>query len=80
MPNCFFCKSDFQYDLQIYDGFSVKGYDLTACRRCYEANWDGWNPQHEEKLLEHLRGRNISIPQRNAKGWFPREILEHTSL
>ena len=58
---------------QIYDGEYIQRYDLYMCSPCHTGNWDGWNPGYEHKLVEHLQAKGLPIPERNARGWFPRD-------
>lgn len=56
----------------IYDGKRIAKYKLDVCKTCYEANWDGWAPEFESKLLAHLESNGIPIPKRNENGLYPR--------
>jgi hypothetical protein len=56
----------------IYEGKHIAIYELDVCKSCYDSNWDGWAPHHEEKLIGHLQAKGIPIPDRNDKGWYPR--------
>jgi len=73
MMQCPLCDKSYQYGHQIYEGYYCKLYDIRVCGICWEYNWDGWNPRHEEKLIEILKNKGLPIPERNNKGWFPRE-------
>ncbi len=69
---CQMCSSSYQMGRHIYDGKHIARYNLDVCKTCYDGNWDGWAPHYEEKLLAHLKEQNISVPERNEKGWYPR--------
>lgn len=73
MIMCGICGNGFQMGPNQYDGKWIPRYQLSVCRSCYEGNWDGWGPVAEEKLLPHLREKGIEIPERNSKGWIPRD-------
>lgn len=68
---CSSCQRDFCFSEGRYDGHHIGYYDLDVCSGCYRANWDGWGPSMERKLLRHLEERGIAAPQRNDKGWLP---------
>lgn len=70
---CQMCGSEFQMGRGIYNGKHISRYDLDVCKTCYESNWDGWAPQFEPKLLAHIKEKGIAVPQRNEKGWLPRD-------
>ena len=46
-----------------------------VCELCWDANWDGWAPHIEHKLIQHLESSGIPIPSRNSNSRFPREYL-----
>jgi hypothetical protein len=71
--NCDLCKREYQMGPHRYDGKRVPRYDITVCLVCYNSNWDGWNPRYEEFLLSNLTQKGLPIPEKNAKGWFPRD-------
>jgi hypothetical protein len=71
---CNLCGSMYNFGFGQYHGTILSGYDMAVCDVCYEMNWDGWAPQYEKRLLEQLRGNNVKIPPRNAKGFLPREF------
>lgn len=75
MDSCFICGSQFQMGPHHYDGKFISSYQISVCNSCWNSNWDGWVPHYEQKLLAHLKEKNISIPKRNSKGWLPREIV-----
>lgn len=71
---CSICSNSFQFGPNIYRGQKIKGYEIMVCNTCYAANWDGWAPHLEHKLVEHLGNSQISVPPRNSQGWLPREF------
>lgn len=72
MLGCDACGQKYQMGPHRYDGQYIRAYELGICRACYAANWDGWGPLHEPKIIAHLEHHGIPIPSRNAKGWIPR--------
>ncbi|WP_298775509.1 hypothetical protein [uncultured Shewanella sp.] len=73
MYNCFLCHDSFQYGPELYDGKKISLYGgIMVCMDCYNANWDGWNRDHEKKLISHLNEKGLPIPERNEKGLLPR--------
>ncbi len=73
MVRCDMCGNQFQMGPHVYDGKYIKRYDLSVCKLCYDGNWDGWGPNHEDRLIQHLKEKRISLPPRNEKGWIPRD-------
>lgn len=73
MYKCDLCKNDFQHGPHRYEGHLCKLYDIVVCDTCWESNWDGWNPRHEDFLIRHLKEKGMPIPERNSKGWLPRD-------
>jgi len=73
MLQCFMCRKEFQFSPHIYAGRHIPAYNITVCDTCYKSNWDGWAPHYERKLIEHLKKENLPIPERNEKGWLPRD-------
>ena len=69
---CQICGSQFEHGPHVYKGRHLARYKLLVCEACYSGNRDGWNPAIEPRLLAHLRAHNLSIPERNSKGLFPR--------
>ena len=67
------CGLKFQMGPHVYDGKYISHYKISVCKGCWDGNWDGWAPEFEKKLLAHLKTEGISIPDRNEKGWLPRE-------
>lgn len=70
---CFMCDSEYQMGPHRYDGKYIPRYKINVCKICYGGNWDGWAPHYEDKLIEHLKKESIPIPEKNEKGWFPRD-------
>ena len=70
---CFICDKQFQFGNHHYEGHPSPKYDIMVCNSCWQGNWDGWASQYEEKLLSHLKNNNLPEPQRNSKGWLPRD-------
>jgi hypothetical protein len=73
MYPCFMCGHSFQFGPHRYDGHHIARYKISVCSGCWAGNWDGWAPHYEAKLLAHLEEQGLPIPDRNAKGWLPRE-------
>ena len=73
MFKCQLCASPYQAGPGVYTGKTIAGYQLSVCNTCYAANWDGWSPAHEAKFVAHLEGLGIPLPERNEKGWYPRD-------
>ena len=73
MCPCFMCRRDFQMGPHRYDGHYIGRYKLSVCDTCWNANWDGWAPDFETRLVAHLSEQHLPIPDRNEKGWLPRE-------
>ncbi|MFO8008329.1 MAG: hypothetical protein R6V05_11415 [Candidatus Brocadiia bacterium] len=70
---CDLCGSKFQHGLHRYEGHRLDLYgDLWCCSFCWEGNWDGWNAHYEGFLIAHLKKKGLPIPERNEKGWLPR--------
>lgn len=70
--NCELCGKQYQSGPHLYEGRHSKLFDIWVCQICWDANWDGWSPTLEEKLVNHLKKKGLPIPERNSKGWFPR--------
>lgn len=71
MMQCPTCGREFQFGPHIYAGVYIPAYKMTVCRGCYSANWDGWGPAYEGKILDHLKREGIPEPQRNENGRLP---------
>lgn len=70
---CFMCGRQFQMGPHRYDGTFISRYQISVCRACYESNWDGWAPHWGEHIVAHLKKNKLPIPERNARGWLPRD-------
>ncbi len=73
MMACDTCAKQFQFGPHRYEGRPIKLYGVTVCDSCWNGNWDGWAPHFEPILKEHLKRNNLPEPQRNSKGWLPRD-------
>lgn len=73
MMICDICGQKYQFGNHKYDGKYIPKYKLNVCMSCYEGNWDGWAPHYEQKFIEHLNQNGLPLPERNSKGWFPRD-------
>lgn len=73
MQTCELCSASYQMGPHRYDGHRVPRYELNVCGSCYKYNWDGWSPVYEEKILSHLKQRGLVYPERNERGWLPRD-------
>ena len=71
---CDICGKTYYQGKGYYPLRKVEGYGLFCCDICFDSNWDGWNPNHEAKILAHLKANGIEPPPRNEKGWLPREF------
>jgi hypothetical protein len=45
---------------------------MYLCEGCYRLNAGGFAPDLEDKIIEVLETHRIPLPERNARGWFPR--------
>ena len=70
---CFSCGQTFAFGQNAYHGRVVPKYQIMVCRQCYDANWGGWAPFVERKLLVHLKAKGLEVPARNAQGLLPRD-------
>lgn len=73
MCRCDLCGSEFQMGRHVYAGKVIPTYEITVCMGCYQANHDGWGPALEERVIAKLREKGLPIPQRNERGWLPRD-------
>jgi len=73
MSRCFLCGREYQMGPHKYDGKYIPRYEMSVCMSCYEGNWDGWSPGCEEIIIAHLKQKGLPIPERNVKGWLPRD-------
>jgi len=67
------CGGEYQFGPHKYEGRSIPRYKVKVCDICYNANWDGWAPEYENKLIAHLKKVGLPIPERNEKRWLPRD-------
>ena len=70
---CALCGMTFQFGPGRYDRKHIPGYNLTVCKGCYDGNWDGWAPQWEAKILQHLQEKGLPVPKRNSQDLLPRD-------
>ncbi len=73
MLRCDLCNREFQFGPHRYDGKHILRYQITVCMSCWNGNCDGWAPHLDERLISHLEKKGLPIPERNSKGWLPRE-------
>ena len=72
MFDCGLCGRSVRMGPHHYDGTWIPTYQITMCKPCFTGNWDGISPSFEKKLEKHLELKGLPIPERNAKGWYPR--------
>lgn len=70
---CALCGNKYQMGKDVYDGQYIKLYDMTVCNNCYILNYDCWGSYYENKILQHLKEKQMPIPKRNSDGCLPRE-------
>jgi hypothetical protein len=71
---CEVCDREYQHGPHKYKGHRLHLYgDLSCCSACWDGNVDGWAEHLEPVLLKHLEQEDLPVPERNAKGWLPRE-------
>ena len=68
---CFMCGDDCQMGGGVWEADWIRLYEITACKTCQSANYDGWGPDCEEKLIPHLEKKGLPVPSRNGGGWLP---------
>lgn len=74
MYKCDLCGQQYQYGPHRYEGHPLKLYGgIMICNSCWNANHDGFSPQYDKRLIEHLKQNNLLVPERNSRGWLPRE-------
>lgn len=71
--NCDICGTEVMFGKGAYQLRPLKLYGVHCCETCWKGNWDGWGPYSESKILAILKEKNLPIPERNKKGWLPRE-------
>ncbi len=70
---CPLCCNTYQHGPHRYEGHKLSLYgDIFCCNLCWEGNWDGWGPDHENFLINHLEQMDLPIPERNEEGLLPR--------
>jgi len=70
---CDLCKTLYPQKPHIYEVKRLSRYEMNVCNKCCRANWDGVAPTLEQNFVEHLKSKNIPLPARNSKGWYPLE-------
>jgi hypothetical protein len=73
MLHCDLCNKEFQFGPHKFDGKHIPRYQITVCKPCWDGNWDGWAPHLEKRLISHIEKNGLPVPERNSKGWLPRE-------
>ena len=73
MVTCDVCEQSFQFGPHRYDGKRNTTYDIMVCRTCHDGNHDGWAPHFEGRVTKRLVEEGLNLPNRNAKGFLPRE-------
>lgn len=71
---CDVCKETFKQGPHAYPLIKCSGYEIFVCKICYDGNHDGWNSFYEKAVIEHCQRKGIGLPERNAKGFLPREF------
>ena len=73
MFNCDVCGRPYQHGPHRFEGNKLDLYGgIMCCDTCWKANWDGWAPHLEPKLLKQLQSKGLPVPARNSHGWLPR--------
>ena len=57
----------------LYAGAWIPRYQMHVCSPCYQGNWDGYADHFENDIIRHLNAKGIAHPERNAKGYLPRD-------
>ncbi|WP_139816892.1 hypothetical protein [Escherichia coli] len=71
---CEICGKDIRFGPHLYEAHRLELYgNVFCCHDCWENNWDGWSPNAEPTILRILKEKNLQIPERNKKGWLPRD-------
>lgn len=73
MFTCDVCGGQYQMGRHKYDGKQIPRYQLGVCKMCYDSNWNGWTPEYEQKILDHLIEKGLPEPDRNENGLLPRD-------
>lgn len=72
MYPCFCCERQVQFGPGSYGKVAKLYGNLPVCTTCWSANWDGWSPSVESKLLAALAERELPTPARNENNLLPR--------
>ena len=64
MQDCPICDEPYQHGPKIYEGEYLPSYELAVCQRCAGANFDGWSPHLEPKLIANLKAKGLPLPPR----------------
>ncbi|ENJ8217220.1 hypothetical protein ACQ8E4_001395 [Escherichia coli] len=71
---CDICGKETRFGPDLYEGRVLQLYGQAfCCKICWDGNWDGWGPIAELAILHILKEKNLPIPERNEKGWLPRD-------
>lgn len=70
---CKICDRHFDFGPHAYCGKYLPRYKMTVCHSCLGAHRDGWSPEAEIRIVEHLVRSELTVPERNAAGWLPTE-------
>lgn len=71
---CAVCGRTSVSHFHVHEGHPLHLYGgVTCCDACWNSNWDGWGPCWEPRLLQILKIKNLPVPERNEKGWLPRD-------
>jgi hypothetical protein len=64
---CFLCGNPFQFSRHRQDGRFVRGWKLSLCNSCLDANDAGVAPASHPRLMRHLADTSIEV-RPNARG------------
>jgi len=73
IQKCDLCDASYQHGPHRYEGRKAHRYGIMVCDGCWSGNWDGWNISYDKKLLAALEENDFPVPERNSKGFLPRE-------
>jgi hypothetical protein len=73
MEICWICGAKDQSQPGGHHFTFIRNYQFSLCHWCYEGNWDGYNPGLNDRIIAHLKAKELPIPARNDKDLFPRE-------
>lgn len=71
---CDVCKQTFKQGPHVYPLTKCSGYEMFVCKGCYDTSREGWNDFYEKAVVEHCQRKSIELPERNARGFLPREF------